>query len=173
MWSGALDSSKPQNLVITGFMGTGKTTVGQLVAQWLDLPFIDSDAELVERTGASISELFARHGEEGFRTIESVLCRWLASRAGIVVATGGGMLVNVHNLAAMTASGLVVCLTASTEALEGRLKMSDERPLAWNWQQLLEQRRSAYAAIPHQVDTTGKAPQQVAEEVIALWRASQ
>lgn len=165
--------SDPQrNLVLTGFMGTGKTTVGQLVAHELNMPFIDSDQEIITRTGMPIPELFARFGESGFRQVETVMCKWLASRKGIVIATGGGMLVNVHNLAVMRSSGLVVCLTAAPEVLKERLQSSADRPLAANWEELLEKRRSAYAAIPNHIDTTGKTPAQVTAEVISLWQSS-
>lgn len=160
-----------RNIVLTGFMGTGKTTVGQIVAHLLDFPFVDSDQEIVERTGMSIPEIFERFGEPGFRHVESVMCKWLASRADVVIATGGGMLVNVHNLAVMSAQGLVICLQAPPQVIQERLAGATGRPLAAQWETLYDKRRSAYAAIPNQIDTFNKTPEQIAQEVVALWRS--
>ncbi|HEX2620851.1 MAG TPA: shikimate kinase [Phototrophicaceae bacterium] len=168
-------TDQKRNLVLTGFMGTGKTTVGTLVAGLLDMTFVDSDQEIIARTGMPIPEMFQKFGEEGFRRVETVMCKWLASRADVVIATGGGMLVNVHNLVVMRASGLVVCLTASPDAIRERLETASEfsgRPLATRWEELLEKRHSAYAIIPNHIDTTGKTPDQVAAEVVALWQSS-
>jgi shikimate kinase len=163
---------KQRNLVLTGFMGTGKSTVGKLVAEALDIPFVDSDEEIVRRTNLTIPQIFERFGESGFRHIESVMCRWLASCPGVVIATGGGMLVNIRNLAVMSKTGMVFCLNAAPEVIRERLLSSNDRPLAANWEALYEQRRAAYAAIPNQLDTTDKSPEQVASEVIALWQSS-
>ncbi len=161
-----------RNIVITGFMGTGKTTVGRLLAERLGRPFIDTDAEIVQRMGLSIPEIFAREGETGFRHIEQRICRFLAAQRGLVIATGGGMLVDAGNRSVMLASGTVVCLVASPEAIETRLKNeADERPLLrGDWRALLEQRRTAYDAIPTHVDTSDKTPEQVVEEIIFLWQ---
>ena len=70
MWSGALDMNKDRNIVVTGFMGTGKSTVGQLVAEKLGRPYLDTDEEIVRRIGMSIAEMFQHDGEERFRHIE-------------------------------------------------------------------------------------------------------
>lgn len=162
----------PRNLVLTGFMGTGKTTVGKQVASSLDLPFLDSDEEIVRRAKMTIPQIFEQFGEAGFRHLESVMCRWLASCSDVVISTGGGMLVNVRNLAVMSKTGLVVCLNAAPEDIRERLQTSNNRPLKAHWEELYEQRQSAYAAIPNQIETTGKTPDEVAREVMALWQSS-
>jgi shikimate kinase len=162
----------PRNLVLTGFMGTGKTTVGKRIASVLDLRFIDSDEEIVRRAKMTIPQIFEQFGETGFRHLESVICRWLSSCSDVVISTGGGMLVNVQNLGVMSKTGLVVCLNASPEVIRERLQVSNNRPLKANWEVLYEQRRSAYAAIPYQIETTGKTPDEVSGEVIALWQSS-
>lgn len=161
-----------RNIVITGFMGTGKTTVGRLTAEQLDRPFVDTDAEIAQHQGMSIPEIFAKEGEQNFRHIERRLCRFLAAQRGLVIATGGGMLVDAGNREVMLACGLVVCLTASPETIVERLKdEADERPLLHgDWRALLEQRRAAYEAIPIQIDTSGKMPEQVAQEIVTLWQ---
>ncbi len=162
-----------RNIVITGFMGTGKTTVGELVADAVGWRFVDSDEEIVERFGMSIPVIFELHGEEGFRRFESIVAQSLAARSQHVIATGGGMLVDPANLQIMQSSGWVVCLTATPEAIRERLEDDLEgRPLAPNWKKLLNQRQEAYARIPYQIDTTGKSPEQVAGEIIDVWRRS-
>lgn len=160
-----------RNIVITGFMGTGKTTVGEIVGHLIGRPFIDADAEIVRRNGMTIPEMFARYGEKQFRYIEGRMCRFLASQRDLVISTGGGMLVNETNREVMISSGFVVCLNASIETLRRRLYGADDRPLLKmeDLELLLDRRREAYAAIPNQVDTTDKTPEQVAQEIITLW----
>lgn len=161
-----------RNIVITGFMGTGKTTVGRLVAEKLSRPFIDTDEEIVRRTGRSIPDIFAHEGESNFRHIERRMTRFLAAQHSLVISTGGGMLVDESNRDVMLASGLVVCLNAAPEAILQRLKNDPiERPLLkGDWRALLEKRAEAYASIPNQVDTTGKSPDEIAGEIVALWQ---
>ena len=160
------------NLVLTGFMGTGKTTVGQLVADQLGWQFVDSDDAIVRQVGRTIPEIFAVEGEAGFRHYETQVCAALATGQHQVIATGGGALVNAHNRAVMQANGLVICLTAAPEVIKERLTDFEGRPLAPNWESLLQQRRAAYAEIPYQVDTTHKTPQDVAQEIVDLWQKS-
>ncbi|GAB4509184.1 MAG: shikimate kinase [Anaerolineae bacterium] len=165
-------TTKPDLIVITGFMGTGKTTVGQQVAALLGWPFVDADEEIVRKVGLSIPEIFAREGEPGFRQHEKQVCRMLAERHQQVVATGGGMLVDDENRAVMLAHGFVVCLVAAPESIRERLATFEGRPLAPQWEMLLEQRRAAYAAIPVQIDTTHLTPEEVAQEIVNLWQES-
>ncbi|MCZ2098364.1 MAG: shikimate kinase, partial [Anaerolineae bacterium] len=157
-----------QNIVLTGFMGTGKTTIGRRVAALLDRRFVDADDVIVERAGMSIPQIFATQGEAAFRALEKEVCRDLAAERGLVIATGGGMLVDPDNRAAMLASGLVVCLVASREVLRARLARGAERPLASDWEALLEKRRAAYAAIPDHIDTSDNSPERAAQRIIDL-----
>jgi shikimate kinase len=160
------------NIVITGFMGTGKSTVAPLVAGRLHRPFVDTDAVICERAGLDIPAIFARDGEASFRKLEAEVCVDLAAQTGLVIATGGGALLNPDTLAAMTATGLVVCLTASEAALAARLSGVERegRPLSAAWRDLYAARRAGYAAIPYHVTTDDKTPEQVAGEVVALWQ---
>jgi shikimate kinase len=161
-----------RSIVITGFMGTGKSTVSQQVAAQLHRPLIDMDALIVKRAEKPIAQIFAHAGEQAFREMERSLAEELAIQRGLVIATGGGTLVNAQTRDLMVSSSFVVCLHAAPEVIEQRLRENHERPLALNWRDLLHARREAYAAIPFQVDTVGKTPSQIAKEIIALWRQS-
>lgn len=163
------------NLVLTGFMGTGKTSVGQEVARRMGREFVDMDEVIARRAGKSIPAIFAEDGEAAFRQIEAELCRELAQRSGLVIATGGGALVPQENRHRMEESGLVICLRCSPEEILRRLERADDRPLLnvadrrEEVERLLEQRREAYAAIRVQLDTTGLAVDQAVERILALW----
>jgi len=103
------------------------------------------------------------------------VCAEEAGRANQVIATGGGAALNAATRAALEEGGLVVCLTAGLETLVGRTRRSQVRPLAGDTERmasLLAARQPVYDDLPNQVDTTGKTPEQVAAEVIALWRQS-
>lgn len=161
------------NIIITGFMGTGKTTVGRRIAALTGRQFIDTDDEIVRRVGMSIPQIFAREGEPRFRELERRLIRALANTRGLVIATGGGTLVNDENRRLMQTTGFLVCLDAPAEDVQRRLALSAiDRPLASNWRELYERRRTAYEAIPRHVDTAAKSPDEVAEEIIRLWQTS-
>ncbi len=161
------------NLVLTGFMGTGKTTVGQLVADHLGLPFIDTDTVIVAAAGQSIPDIFAIQGETGFRQLETEICSWLALGRKQVIATGGGAMINQETRKAFEASSLIVCLVCELEEIARRVSLDNtERPLFKDDQQLrkiLEQRLSIYNSFPHRVDTTHHPPTEIAEEIIQLW----
>ncbi|MDY7076016.1 MAG: 3-dehydroquinate synthase [Chloroflexota bacterium] len=162
------------NIVITGFMGTGKTAVGQEVARRLRRSFVDMDAEIEARAGKSIPRIFAEDGEPAFRRMEAELCEELSARQGLVVATGGGALVNPVNRVQMMASGTVVCLDAAPDEILRRVGDNSDRPLLdvvdprAKVERLLELRREAYQAIPWQIDTTGLSVEEVAGRVIKV-----
>lgn len=163
------------NIVITGFMGTGKTTVGRLLAQRLGRRFVDMDEILAEQFGKPIAAVFAEEGEETFRTAEAELCRRLATEQGLIISTGGGALLNEHARALLGASGVIVCLTAGEDEILRRLNANNDRPLLageeaerrHRVQTLLGVRRAAYGSIPYQISTEGLEPAEVAERVLA------
>lgn len=165
-----------RNVVLTGFMGTGKTTVGRLLAHRLGWPFVDTDAEIADRAGCSVPEIFAAEGEVGFRALEHAVCLEMAKRTGIVIATGGGALLDPGVREAVEASGTVVCLTCDKDEILRRLSCETHRPLLDGSQSdrqariehLLSQRDDAYASLPHHLDTTGQTPEAVASDVMNL-----
>ncbi len=169
-------AAKDLNLILTGFMGTGKSTVGRLVAARLQRPFVDMDALIAAREGRSIADIFAQEGEMYFRALEAALVQELAARHGLVIATGGGTLVNDALRTLLTRTGIVICLWADEATLIARLRGQTDRPLLAHsdWETtlktLLARRRPAYEALPYHVDTTGKSVEEVAAEVIALFQ---
>lgn len=162
--------SEPRSVVITGFMGTGKTTVARRLAAALGRPLVDTDELIVAREGRPIAQIFAQDGEAAFRVIEAQIVAELAGQSGLVIATGGGMLVSDINRAQFMRSAVVVCLDALPETIAARLGHSSARPLARQWQSLYEARRPAYAALPYHVRTDGLTPDQAAEAVLTLLR---
>ena len=162
------------NLVLTGFMGSGKSAVGEEVARRLGRPFVDMDKQIEARAGKSITSVFAENGEAAFREMEAALCRELAGERGLVIATGGGTLVDPRNRESMIESGVVVCLTCGVDRVLQRLDAAGDRPLIKvddrriRIEQLLADRRAAYSAIPWQIDTTDRSVEEVTEDVIGL-----
>jgi len=156
------------NIILTGFMGTGKTTVGQILARKLKREFVDMDAVIEARAGMTIPQIFERRGEDEFRALERRLVYELALRNGLVIATGGGALIDDALRETMLQSGIVVCLNASKADIRERLAENANRPLAAGWESLFEARRSAYAMMPYQILTTGKTPEAIAGEIAAL-----
>ncbi len=119
----------PANLALIGFMGTGKTSVGRLVADHLGFEFLDTDELIQTRTGRSIADIFAKEGEPAFRALEKQVVQELSQREKTVTSTGGGLPTNPENLAALKSFALVVCLWASPEKIWERVRNQSHRPL--------------------------------------------
>lgn len=160
------------NITLTGFMGTGKTTVGRLLAQTLEREFVDMDAVIEARQGRPISRIFAESGEPFFRDLERGLAAELAQRRNLVIAAGGGVVLDRENLHRLAAAGPVICLTADAETILRRTGRDSGRPLLHDAQPavkiraLLAQRAAFYAAVPLQVNTGGLPPEQVVRAVL-------
>lgn len=162
-----------KNVVITGFMGSGKSSVGREVAQRLGWPFVDMDALIEEREGVPIPDIFAQRGEAYFRKVEKDLCRELAAKRGLVIASGGGTLLPIENRRLMEEGGWVICLAADIEELLERIPEDGSRPLLQGdyrkeVETLLAERHQAYAQIPIQIDTTGLTIAQIARLIVAF-----
>ncbi len=162
------------NLTITGFMGTGKTTVGGILAERLGRRLVDMDELIEEDFGKTIAQIFADDGEALFRQAEARLCQTLARESDLVIATGGGTLVSEENRQALESGGPVVCLTAGVDTVLQRVETFEDRPLLpgdreekrRNIERLLLSRRDAYGQIPLRVPTDGISPDIVAERVL-------
>jgi shikimate kinase / 3-dehydroquinate synthase len=165
------------NIVLTGFMGVGKSTIGARVAQQLDRPFIDMDVEIEARAGLSIANIFSENGEDAFREYERALCLELANREGLVIAAGGGTLIPIENREAMARNGILICLTCTQDEIIRRVGTSPTRPLVnqENIQASLASlwgaRSEAYAALPWHIDTTHRKQEDIVDDVLRLIHA--
>ena len=123
--------SDSRNIVLTGFMGTGKTTVGRLLAERLGYEFVDTDS-LIEQRHGTIAEIFRSRGEDAFRQIERELAAELGDRQGLVISTGGRLMLDPRNVASLSRNGRVFCLVATPDEILDRIVKDEagiERPL--------------------------------------------
>ncbi len=120
---------KIHNLVLTGFMGSGKSSVGRLAAARLRFRFVDTDALIQARSGQTISQIFAQEGEAGFREQERQVVAELRNCRKTVISTGGGLILDPANLESLREHAMIVCLWASPETIYERTRRSGRRPL--------------------------------------------
>lgn len=164
------------NIILVGFMGTGKTATGTILARQAGLSFVDFDALIEDKAGKAISTIFADEGEAAFRAMEHDLARAYDHPAGAVIATGGGIVLNPANVPLLAKGGLVVCLQASVEQIVRRLEHDTSRPLLQTPDKreriatILASRAALYAQIPTQIDTDGRTAEDVAHEILGLYR---
>lgn len=166
-----------RNLVLMGFMGTGKSAAGRCVAALAGAPFLEMDAELARRAGKSVARIFAEEGEGAFRQMESALAEEWGRGSGAVISCGGGVALREANLRALGANGVLVCLTARPEVIQARTARSRKRPLlavedpAKQIRDLLAARAPFYARIPIQIDTSDADVDALAERLLDAWAA--
>lgn len=164
----------PKNVVLTGFMGTGKTTVGRVLADLLGWSFLDTDQIIEERHGP-IPALFENLGEAGFRALEREVATNVAARRRVVIATGGGLLMDRLNALALAETGRIYCLVAEPDEILTRLGGGDtpHRPLLGSGGrreqivELLNERAEVYSAF-EQISTNDRTPQDVANKIHGL-----
>lgn len=158
-----------RTIVLAGFMGTGKSSVGRRLAARLGREFVDTDALIEQEAGTSITRIFADRGETEFRTREKRAVAVAVGEKGRVVAVGGGAILDRENLAAMKAGGPVVCLTARPEIVLSRVVHDTGRPLLQGPQPLetirglMAERADAYARADVTIDTSDLTPDEVVE----------
>ncbi|HZJ58086.1 MAG TPA: shikimate kinase [Clostridia bacterium] len=165
---------KMPNIILVGFMGAGKSTIGRALAKRLSLTFWDSDCRIEEIAGDSIPDIFKTHGEEYFRGLEyKVLCD-LAELQGAIISTGGGAVTNGGLLDLLLSKGLVIHLEASKETIWRRLKGGDDRPMLHHgdlWERINELYRiryPKYMRAHYTVKTDGKSVALVVKEIVGL-----
>ncbi len=161
-----------KNIVLTGFMGTGKTEVGRALAQLKGLKLIDVDNEIENSEKMTINDIFEEFGEEKFREIETEMIEKVSREENVVISTGGGAVLKQQNMDALKKTGIVICLMATPETILERTGNSDERPLLKvekpleKINELLQFRRPYYEQADIIINTEEKTPLQIAEEII-------
>lgn len=168
-----------KNLVLVGFMGSGKTAIGRRVAERLGLTFVDMDTEIESKAGRKISDLFASEGESYFRYLERRETMELAKKQGQVIATGGGVVLDPDNLKDFGNTGVVVCLWVDAETAFERTQRAAHRPLLEaddrrkKIEDLLAKRMPLYKQIDNVVDTRGRSLETLVEDVMRIYRGAE
>lgn len=164
------------NIVLIGYRGTGKSTVGKLLAARLGRELVSTDAEIIKRAKRTIPEIVTQEGWEYFRNLESDICRELASRDKLVIDTGGGAILRTQNVEALKKNGTVFWLTASVETIGKRIGGDDQRPsltgaksFVDEIQDVLRERTPNYqAAADYTIATDDRSINQLVETLLAL-----
>ncbi len=163
-----------RRVLLVGFMGSGKSTVGPLVAEALSWRFVDFDDRIEQEEGRSVPRIFADEGEPYFRSVEEGVARALLEEADVVLGSGGGWAAVPGRLKALPPGTLSVWLRVSPEVAVARAGSSGDRPLLTGpdplatARRLLERRVSAYAEAQAEVDTDGRTPIDVSRTILAL-----
>lgn len=161
------------NLILIGFMGTGKTSLGKLLATKLGRGFIDLDDKIEHEANMSIPKIFEVYGEKYFRELEKSAVRDVCTKKNLVIATGGGTVKDSENLRLLKDSGVLVCLTCKPEEIFNRTERRGERPIldgAGNERletikKLLAEREKFYLQADYTVDTTDWSPMQIMNDI--------
>lgn len=169
-----------KNLVLLGFIGSGKTSVGHRVAGRMGRKFVDTDVLLRQREGREVSEIFAKEGEAYLRRVESELVAELAGRTdGCVIATGGGVIQTPANLEVLRRNGVLVALWVDAETAHQRIQRHRHRPLLdtgdrrLRLTELQAQREPLYQQIENIVDTRGRSIEEIVGDVIRIYRETE
>ncbi|MTI48207.1 shikimate kinase [Sporosalibacterium faouarense] len=163
-----------KNVVLIGFMGTGKTTIGKIIAQKINYDFIDTDRYIEEKFNISIKGIFESYGEEYFRELEKRAIEEISSREFSVISTGGGVILNNDNIINLKEKGIIFLLNGSVETIVNNLSNSrNKRPLLSenNWTEklvcLLEKRKNMYiSSADYIIDINDKSLNMLAQEII-------
>ena len=175
-----MDSTRQiRNLALIGFMGSGKSSVGRLVAEQLHFTFLDTDEVIETRAGKPITDIFAQDGEPAFRQWERRVVEELTRRKRTVIATGGGLPADETNLASLKTHALVICLWASPETIWERVQGHNHRPLLnerdppGKIRELLAAREPFYRQADVLVNTGMRSVREVAQHVVHQFHMAQ
>ncbi|HZK44476.1 MAG TPA: shikimate kinase [Syntrophomonadaceae bacterium] len=162
-----------KNIVLIGFMGTGKSTVGVKIAERLKMNFVDMDREIEKITGMSIKLLFKNHGEVRFRSEEKLMAQKLSKQKNMVIATGGGVVLQEDNIEVLRENGIIICLDADASNIFERVnRKRGTRPLlkknltVKDVEDMLAERETFYAGADYRINTSNKDLNQVVNEAI-------
>ena len=162
------------NVILCGFMGCGKSTIGTLLAEKLNFSFVDSDKVIEQRENMSVSEIFATHGEEYFRAVETAVINDLCKQNSQIIATGGGAVLNPSNANTLRNNGTVFFFDVTPETVLERLKDDTSRPLLQKEnketavRELMDTRRPIYIKHSHHTINANRTPKAVSEEIIQI-----
>ena len=158
-------------------MGSGKSTVGKILAEKLNLEFIDIDKEIEKQTGLTIPQIFKTYGEQHFRKLERKQIENFVNKQGYVVSTGGGLGANPENMEKMKKSGYVVWLDVSLDEILKRCQNDTNRPLLNqpkdNIEKLYDERKEVYQKSHIHINADGKTPEEIADEIIKRCKSTQ
>lgn len=164
-----------KNVVLVGFMGTGKSAIGRVVAKLLKYQFVDTDQMVEEVTGLTISQIFKKYGEIRFRSEELLAAKKLADKQNLVIATGGGMPINPQIVEILKKNGVFVLLTTDPEIILKRVSRKNTRPLLAKGKtldsinKLIAERSESYAGCADiTIDTSGKDIEDSAQQIVQL-----
>ena len=167
------------NIVLLGFMGTGKTVVGKIVARKLKMVYVDIDEEIEKESKLTISQIFSQFGEEHFRGLEKKAVLKISQRDNQVISAGGGIVLNSRNIETLRKNGLLFCLDARVDVIFKRTRGFTHRPLLEApaplkaISEILKKREKNYARIKNHIDTSDLTPEEVGKKVIVAFRNKQ
>jgi shikimate kinase len=166
-----------KNIVLIGFMGTGKSTVGMKLAERLKMEFVDMDREIEKVTGLTITQIFKKYGEIRFRSEENLMAEKLARRSNLVIATGGGIVLQDKNIETLRQNGIIICLDADPEEIFARVsRKKGSRPLlkknltVEDIKEMLAIRSPYYQCADFRFNTSGKDMESVVREIASMVR---
>ena len=162
-----------KNIVLIGFMGAGKSTVSREIARTTGREEIDLDSYIVEKEGCTINEMFEKHGEEYFRTLETKYLKEVSGREGIILSCGGGTVIKRENVDIIKENGVLVLLSAKPETIYERVKNSTDRPILngnMNIEfitELMNKRKDVYLSVADLIiETDGKIISTICKEIM-------
>lgn len=164
------------NIILIGFMGTGKTAVGKRLATLLGKDFYDSDQEVESVTSMTISQLFNKYGEVRFRSEEKLAIQRLIQNKNCIIATGGGIILDQANVNLLTKNGIIICLMARPEIIYERVKRRNNRPLLKKGNridtivELLNDREELYKCADYYIDTSDLDFQEIIDKIMDFLR---
>lgn len=169
-------SRDKSNLILTGFMGTGKSTVGRIAAERLGFIFVDTDKVIEQNTSKTINDIFAEYGEKYFRQLEKEVIKEYSQKREHVIAVGGGAVLDPENIRDLKLNGLVMLLKARPDVIYRNVCKDKSRPLLQcddpmgRINELLEARRKFYEDCHYEIDVSDISVQEAVEKVIEIYR---
>jgi len=168
---------KKWNIVLTGFMGTGKSTIGKRLSCKLNMDFVDTDKRIEDMENMTISEIFAQKGEAEFRRIESAVIEEISKYSNCVIATGGGVVLNRTNMDNLRKNGMIVYLESNVDAIIRNVSGDTGRPLLKksnlreHIMNMLEQRKNYYMNYDYKVDVSNVSVEKAVDMIAEIYKS--